>query len=83
MRLPLNLSVEARSAVAASDLGEHALQRRRIRVAVQDVAAGVVEAHERAAHRGVLEDEARERVDEGGAGIHASTRCAQTLQGTV
>ena len=33
-------------------------------MAVEDLAAGVVEAHERAAHRGALEHEARERVGE-------------------
>ena len=43
-------------------LGQHVPQWRRIGMTVEDLAARAVEAHERAAHRGVLEHEASERV---------------------
>ena len=53
-------------------LGEHALQRRRIGMAVEDLAARAVEAHQRAAHGGVLEHETRERVGERRSRGHAA-----------
>ena len=53
-------------------LGQHPAQRRRIGMLAEDLAAGVVEAHQRAADGGALEHEARHVVGEAGRGGHGA-----------
>ena len=62
MSVPLKLSVEASSADGRKELGQRAPQRRRIRMLVEDFAARIVQAHERAADGRTLEVKARDVV---------------------
>ena len=64
MSVPLNLSVEASSADAARSSASTRASARRIRMLAEDLAARVVQAHERAAHRRAFEQEARDAVGE-------------------
>ena len=51
------------------ELGQRSPQRRRVRMLVEDFAAGLVQAHEGAAHRRTLEEEARDAVLEAVGGV--------------
>jgi hypothetical protein len=60
----LELERRGEQRCGGKQLRHHLAQRRRVRMAVENLAAGAVQAHERPADGRVLEHEARERVGE-------------------
>ena len=88
MSVPFEAQRRGEQRRSREELGQDPPQRRRIRMLIEDLAAGVVETHERAADRRAFEQEARDGVGEARRCVHESARgergaSLRRLSGTV